>query len=98
MDYIYKRAELPSVYIITKTTQRITFLGLSKMFPVLLTSQFQILESTYYIALCCLLLKSLFFCLSLCIPMGNNSAPLVADLIWFCYERRFILFYLTKPS
>ena len=26
------------------------------------------------------------------IPMGNNCAPLVADLFLFCYERDFILF------
>ena len=25
------------------------------------------------------------------IPMGTNSAPLVADLFWFCYERDFML-------
>ena len=25
------------------------------------------------------------------IPMGTNCAPLVADLIWFCYERDFML-------
>ena len=26
-----------------------------------------------------------------CIPMGTNCAPLVADLFWFCYERDFML-------
>ena len=30
--------------------------------------------------------------------MGNNWAPLVADLVWFCYERGFILFYLAKTK
>ena len=26
-----------------------------------------------------------------CIPMGTNWAPLVADLFLFCYERDFML-------
>ena len=26
------------------------------------------------------------------IPMGTNSAPLVADLFLFCYERDFMLY------
>ena len=26
-----------------------------------------------------------------CIPMGTNCAPLVADLVLFCYERDFML-------
>ena len=28
-----------------------------------------------------------------CIPMGTNCAPLVADLFLFCYERDFITFF-----
>ena len=27
----------------------------------------------------------------LCIPLGNNCAPLLADLFLFCYERDFLL-------
>ena len=26
------------------------------------------------------------------IPMGTNCAPLVADLLMFCYERNFMMF------
>ena len=30
-----------------------------------------------------------------CIPMGTNCAPPVADLLLFCYERDFMKFFLV---
>ena len=58
---IYEGAKLPSVYFINNTKHCITYLALTPLFPVLLTSRFQIVKYTHYVAFCCILFRSLSF-------------------------------------
>ena len=55
---IYEGAELPSVYFIINTKHCITYLALTQLFPVFVTSWSRIVKYTYYVAFCCISFRS----------------------------------------
>ena len=58
---INEGAELPSVYFITNTKHCITYLALTQLYPVLLTSRFHIVKFTHYVVFYCISYMSLSF-------------------------------------
>ena len=58
---IYEGAELPSVYLIINTKHCITYLALTQLFPVFVTSWSHIMKCTHYVAFCCISFRSKSF-------------------------------------
>ena len=85
---IYEGALLPSLYFITDTKHCITYLALTQLFPVLVTSWFHIVKYTHYVAFSCIYLGVFHFLFSHgCVHMGQM------DFISTIFVR---LFYLSR--
>ena len=88
MEYI-RGSETPECIFHNQHIHCITYLALTQLFPVLLTSRFQIVKYTHYVAFCCISFRSLSFLAQPWMrPHGTNRS----------YKQHFCLILFSKLS